>query len=372
MTRVWWLVAVACGETTPPGEIDVDLDGFFADVDCDDADPGVNPGAAEVAFDGVDNDCDPLTLDDDGDLDGVPVADDCDDADPLLGGAEVAGDGVDNDCDPATPDAANADEVCARWAGDRADRTEGAWDGSVGTCDPGELGEVGQQNTLKIVNLYRWLAALEPVTLDPSKSDDSQACALLMDANDALSHTPPNTWDCFTDLGATAAGQSSIATVPAVQAVDLYMVDPGNETTLGHRRWILGNWIGPIGVGSTSSYSCLHVFGTGVSSAPWVAWPPAGAIPLEAFAPVPGFGHTDDTGWSLQSDTIDLSAATVTVTRDGADLPVTVVPLLDFYGSTEAISFFPDGWGVEVGRYEVAVGGVASPFSYTVEVLGCG
>lgn len=37
---------------------DVDGDGFFSDVDCDDADFDVNPDATEDCGDGVDNDCD--------------------------------------------------------------------------------------------------------------------------------------------------------------------------------------------------------------------------------------------------------------------------------------------------------------------------
>ena len=47
--------------------------------DCDDNDATVTSNAAEVPYDGVDNDCDTLTLDDDLDLDGYGFADDCDD-----------------------------------------------------------------------------------------------------------------------------------------------------------------------------------------------------------------------------------------------------------------------------------------------------
>ena len=49
-----------------PGE-DLDEDGYTADVDCDDDDASVHPGAAEICDDGVDNDCDQAvdTADDD-------------------------------------------------------------------------------------------------------------------------------------------------------------------------------------------------------------------------------------------------------------------------------------------------------------------
>ena len=75
----------------------------FADnnTDCDDADAGVNPGATEVPYDGVDNDCAEGTRDDDLDNDGFGQADDCDDANDAVNPAEedVCDDGLDNNCD---------------------------------------------------------------------------------------------------------------------------------------------------------------------------------------------------------------------------------------------------------------------------------
>ena len=100
--------------------------GFVADgSDCNDADPSVNPGAAEVVGDGVDNDCDGAAdegagvatwfVDADGDGFGHPVRiqiapsappgyvnnpTDCNDAHPFISPArpEVL-DGLDNNCD---------------------------------------------------------------------------------------------------------------------------------------------------------------------------------------------------------------------------------------------------------------------------------
>ena len=98
-------------------------------ADCDDTDPALNPGAAEVVGDGVDSDCDggeTCYVDADGDgyaeAAGLTVASadgdcadagealasapqtDCDDAEPAVnpGEPEVCNDGLDNDCDAAT------------------------------------------------------------------------------------------------------------------------------------------------------------------------------------------------------------------------------------------------------------------------------
>jgi len=87
---------------------DLDGDGFgtsaLGGADCDDDDPEVNPGMVEVWYDGIDADC---AGDDDYDRDGdhhrweVYGGDDCDDGDPAIHGAavEVWYDGVDQDCD---------------------------------------------------------------------------------------------------------------------------------------------------------------------------------------------------------------------------------------------------------------------------------
>ena len=49
------------------GFADFDADGFDADEDCDDEDADVHPGAEEICDDGVDNDCDNATDDEDTD-----------------------------------------------------------------------------------------------------------------------------------------------------------------------------------------------------------------------------------------------------------------------------------------------------------------
>jgi len=86
--------------------VDLDGDGFEASVDCDDDNPDINPGQMEVVYNGIDDDCDESTLDDDLDQDGFLLADDCDDDNPDIhpDQDEEVYNGIDDDCDESTLD----------------------------------------------------------------------------------------------------------------------------------------------------------------------------------------------------------------------------------------------------------------------------
>lgn len=64
--------------------VDQDNDGFTNDVDCDDNNAMVNPGMTEIPYNGLDDDCDQSTADDDLDDDGFLLAEDCDDSDATI------------------------------------------------------------------------------------------------------------------------------------------------------------------------------------------------------------------------------------------------------------------------------------------------
>lgn len=118
-----------CPLVDNPSQVDTDIDGIgdlcdpdadgdgyvkasLGGTDCDDTDPTVYPGAAEVCADGKDNDCDPGTLDVwDNDADGAGCDTDCDDGDPdVRPGVMDVCNGVDDDCDMSVDEDAQCDD----------------------------------------------------------------------------------------------------------------------------------------------------------------------------------------------------------------------------------------------------------------------
>ena len=79
---------------------DGDRDGYNYTVDCDDTDPEINPGMNETAYNGMDDDCNPATKDNDLDNDGYNYPQDCNDNDASInpGATDVCNDGIDQDC----------------------------------------------------------------------------------------------------------------------------------------------------------------------------------------------------------------------------------------------------------------------------------
>jgi hypothetical protein len=208
---------------------------------------------------------------------------------------------------------------------------------------------------------------------EPSRDVQAQACALMMDANNSLSHDPPESWKCYSEEGAQGASTSNISSGPGVSSVQGYLIDTGNETTFGHRRIILSNELGPIGLGSTgeNGASCMqNIGGTGDADKEWTAWPPPGVFPIQAYSDY--WSSLSDTGWSIQSEDIALEDAAVTITSDGAPLGVEVEALEGNYGNNNAIRIVPEGWEPEAGKtYSVSVSGISATIAYDVVFVDC-
>lgn len=127
---------------------DLDQDGFGVAVDCDDQNADVFPGQTEIVYNGIDDDCNPATIDDDLDQDGFVLSQDCDDQNAAINPdqTETPYNGIDDDCNPATldddldQDGFVLSEDCNdQNAAINPDQTEVPYNGLDDDCDPATL-----------------------------------------------------------------------------------------------------------------------------------------------------------------------------------------------------------------------------------------
>lgn len=273
------------------------------------------------------------------------------------------------------------EEVCSGWSTSAA-VSPGYFTVSDAMCDAGELSPDGVNDGMRRTNYYRWLAGLGPAAAAAAHAQ-AQHCALVSAWNPVGpgAHSPDPSAVCYTPEGAAGAGSSNIAwgVHTPVSAIDAWMDDWGNETTMGHRRWILNPPLSNVQLGvyhggtSYGGASCMSVFGSGGSGPrpDWVAYPPPGFSP----AGLPGIGSGRSNQWTFHAPW-SFSSVTVSVTRmsDGADLPVTILPLSASggFGYPAATSWIPMGWSAVAGEtYRVVVTAGTRSATYDVRPVDC-
>ena len=248
------------------------------------------------------------------------------------------------------------------------------WSGNVASCNAGTTSVAWQEWFVTRINFLRALAGVPGnLALNATNSANAQQAALMMSAQNNLSHAPPPTWACYTATGANAAANSNLALGGLTDFLPLYMDDPGigNEIT-GHRRWILYTQEAQVGVGNippggqpgSNALWVLTNFGPPISVPNGVTWPARGYFPTALFPP--------SKRWSFGYPNADFSSATVTMTANGSPLAVNIVsrsPPDSGYGDNTLV-FEPTYTLANNVTYAVTINGVTgsapSSFSYTV------
>ena len=163
----------------------------------------------------------------------------------------------------------------------------------------GALTDAAQADALALMNFIRNLAGLSDVTLDPLYVLRAQAGALVLAANDVLTHAPEQPESMNASLFDTAFAGASMGNIAKfnwmrpsilIDGVTYFTRDDGdaNLGRLGHRRWLLNPAMSATGFGlanaaSGNSYVTMYAVDTANAGVEWdhVAWPSAGAFPVE-------------------------------------------------------------------------------------------
>jgi len=262
------------------------------------------------------------------------------------------------------------------------------WTGDHGSCDAGATSQQFRDNIFRRINFYRAYAGVPAIVEEvPNYTSKAQEAALMMSRNNALSHTPPVSWECYTTDGYEAAGKSDLYLgVSGVNAIDGYIRDPGaNNMQVGHRNWILDVSRLGMGTGDVSSAdgyrtaNALWVVGTSSGRSDtrngFVAWPPSGYIPYPIIYP----------RWSFKYPGGDLSNATVSLTKNGQ--PVSILTENVPTGTWYPLVWIPTGLGIGATDYyhtwsepdddeiyqvtvsNILVGGIPTEVTYTVTIF---
>ena len=242
------------------------------------------------------------------------------------------------------------------------------------------------------LNYIRYLAGLPEIELTDEKNDAAQHGAVLLAANDELTHYPDQPADMsdeFYKAGAAATQSSNISyrrggdPLDALQsAVEGQMADSSgtsNMQTLGHRRWLLNPTLKNVGFGcadavSGAVYIDVSVFDRSGSDVDYdfVAWPTSGYMPVQEF--------DTNTPWSItvnpdRYQTPERGNLTITVTRtsDGASDTLSSATDQEPTETNAYLRVNTDGYGVRnaiIFRPDTSVFGSDTAGEYVVSVTG--
>jgi hypothetical protein len=178
------------------------------------------------------------------------------------------------------------------------------WTGSVSGCNAGDVPASVRNAALRGMNWYRSMAGFPTVTLDPLYNTRAQEAALIMRANNSVSHFPSSSWACWTQTGRTGAENSNIAfgQTDLTWVLEGFMDDPGpTNRPVGHRRWQLSPGADRFGFGATDRTTAIHVVhsnSTYTGPVEFIAWPMQGYWPLQLPTPRWSLSHTRTNGSS--------------------------------------------------------------------------
>ena len=267
------------------------------------------------------------------------------------------------------------------------------WTGNEASCNSGDVSSDVRKKVVERVNYYRAMCGLPAdVTLNSSQNKSCQDAALIMMANDTLTHHPSSGMKCYTKAGEDAASTGNIAigwgspeptANHSINAVTGFIEDHGGGNKIvGHRAWLLHPALSAIGTGSV--YDANHNYSgmqgaaancirwgdnlKGTSSGPeFIAYPPADYIPSVLVFP----------RWSFAIANADFSSASVTVKSGGTTYPCNIIARVPQQGSVNpAARLVWEPSGISIAQdmdFTVNVSGIKgiskTSYTYTVKAF---
>lgn len=256
---------------------------------------------------------------------------------------------------------------------------------SIADCQPGQLASTTTATLLKDLNTIRALHGLPAVTYSAADEAGAQASALMQAANDALSHTPPTTWKCYTSAGATVSGQSNLyggygnglGVISEDEVLAGWLTETNNlvADSVGHRRWLLYPFLGAVSYGrvigasptqTRADATALKVFGATGSGVANGALPAYVAYPYQDY-PARYFSLGSLLSFEVIASGNANSAANGTV--NFANAKVTVIQRGGTALTVSKVTYDNVGYGLP-NNLQWAVAGLQANTIYDVSITG--
>ena len=255
------------------------------------------------------------------------------------------------------------------------------WTGSVSDCKPGSISSAARSAAVQATNFARELNDLAPVTavsLTSTTQANVQRTALMQAANfdrGALSHYPPSTWRCYATNGDVTSRLSNLGAVfpetTPVNMITQMLDDSGSSNNLvGHRQWLFNPDANTFAFGVTKTSGVVQILNLSTDSTNndprWVMWPSRGYFPsplapgYEIYGLLTGSSAPREGHWSISTlEGYNVKSATVTVKRNGSNVPITIVARTTAENRPTVVWSMPTGYS-RSGTYSVTISGVIS------------
>lgn len=282
-------------------------------------------------------------------------------------------------------------------SGDFAARAAALYDEApdLAACRAGRLKSEVTARVLDTLNEVRRLHRLPTVGYSTADDTTVQAAALVLSANEALTHEPPTTFRCFTTAALNGTRSSNLygglgsglgfLSDEGMIVGWLTDVDNAIANNIGHRRWLLDPFLGNIAYGRVAvtgspsgrvDSSALKVIGTTGATIPAGGLPAFVAYPYEDYPArffdtraLLSFGVIASATNRSANGAVNLSGATIAVRQRGGEaLTVSNISADNIgYGLPNSVQFNVAGLRAET-TYDVTIGNVVvngTPTTYT-------
>ncbi len=190
------------------------------------------------------------------------------------------------------------------------------WNGNVSRCACGQLPKDIYVKAENRVNFFRAVSGLRPVKINAKFNIDAQNAALLIKANNELTHNPTANMKCYNKSSANGCNKSCLGMIHFKYFGDESFIthfinDYGdNNYFVGHRKWILYTKLKEFGYGATNTTDAVltadgYIRDT-VSAPEYMAYPWAGYVPVNLIFPKWSFSIPQDNAVDYQLATVSM------------------------------------------------------------------